>query len=594
MSDQDVAIEDLALVGDTRSAALIAPDGAIVWWCLPRFDGAPVFGSLIGGDDAGRFVFGPIATCSPAVQAYKQDTATVVTTWRVDGAEVRLEDAMVAEVEGQLLPATVLVRRISCAGGDARVQLAFSPRFGYSRERAHRVRSHRGTLLFDHGNLVVTIAIDAPMRLTPDDVHELTLHPGDEVTVVVTATENGPAVIVPPKVARETVARDERGWKQWCGKAAPDVPHRSAVVRSLLTMQLLTYSPSGAPVAAPTASLPEEIGGGRNWDYRYAWPRDAAIGVSAFLAAGRDQEAIALLGWLLHATRLSRPRLPPLLTLDGRPGPPERVLDTWPGYRGSRPVRVGNGAADQHQLDVYGWLLDAAWALTRNGRTLYGETWRAFSVVVDHVADHWREPDAGIWERRGSPSHHVHSKLMAWLALDRALRIGATRRLSASRRSRWTHERGAIAEQIRERGYDRRTGTYTGIYETPQLDAAVLLLPVPSSSPRDQRVSVAPSMRSASGSRRAARCCTAMSRGTTTCRALEGAFLACSFWLVQALACTGRRDEAERLLDELLGLASPLGLYGEEMDPTSHAHLGNFPQALTHAALVQAVLAIRP
>jgi GH15 family glucan-1,4-alpha-glucosidase len=399
-------------------------------------------------------------------------------------------------------------------------------------------------------------------------------------------------VLVPPTQALAAVAADERGWEMWCVGIDADLPRRDVVVRSLLTLQLLTYSPSGAPVAAPTTSVPEEIGGTRNWDYRFAWPRDASMGIGSFLASGHDQEARAFLAWLLHATRLARPRLPVLLTLDGRHAPPERELTEWPGYAGSRPVRMGNGAANQHQLDGYGWVIDAAWALTRAGHRLYGETWRAMAALADHVAATWQQPDAGIWERRGPPVHHVHSKLMGWLALDRALGMTDTYSVRASRRDRWTRERIALADEIRVRGYCERLGAYSGVYDSEELDAAVLFPIVefePAGSPRVTGTIDAIRQRLGAGGPLLYR----FQPGRDGLDGGEGAFLACSFWLVQSLACTGRVEEAASLFEELVALASPLGLYGEEIDPSTWQHLGNFPQALTHAALVQAAVTVR-
>jgi GH15 family glucan-1,4-alpha-glucosidase len=339
--------------------------------------------------------------------------------------------------------------------------------------------------------------------------------------------------------------------------------------------------------------LPERIGGGRNWDYRYAWPRDASIGIAAFLAAGKPREARAFLAWLLHASRLARPRLPVLFTLDGRAGPPEVELDGWPGYAHSRPVRIGNGAARQHQLDGYGWVVDAAWLLTDAGHGLYGETWRAVAGFADQVAATWTEPDAGIWEKRAAPAHHVHSKLMAWLALDRALRIATARGdRQGRRRQRWTTARDALAHDIRTRGFDPAQQTYTGAYTSAALDAAVLVLPLvglePASSPRVVSTVDAIRRQLTAGGPLLYR----YPPGTDGLPDTEGAFLPCSFWLVQALALTGRTDDAAALLDELLPLGGPLGLYGEEMDPATGEHLGNYPQALTHAALVQAVLTL--
>jgi GH15 family glucan-1,4-alpha-glucosidase len=346
-------------------------------------------------------------------------------------------------------------------------------------------------------------------------------------------------------------------------------------------------------VAAPSTSLPEQLGGVRNWDYRYAWPRDASIGIGAFLATGHIDEARHFMAWLLHASRLDRPRLPPILTLHGRHVPAERELSGWPGYASSRPVQFGNGARHQHQLDGYGWVVDAAWLLSSAGHRLYSETWRAVRGFADEVARRWSEPDAGIWEVRGDPGHHVHSKLMAWLALDRALRIAATRRTSARQRRRWQQQRDAVARDVMTRGFNPRLGSYTWTYGGEDLDAAVLLLPVlhfeAADSPRTRGTIDAVRRRLSAGGPLVYR----YAPGRDGLPGTEGAFLPCSFWLAQALAATSRIEEAAQLLDELIGLGGPLGLYAEEMEPTSRAHLGNYPQALTHAALVQSSLALR-
>jgi GH15 family glucan-1,4-alpha-glucosidase len=346
-------------------------------------------------------------------------------------------------------------------------------------------------------------------------------------------------------------------------------------------------------VAAPTTSLPEAIGGPRNWDYRYAWPRDASIGIGAFLGVGKHHEARHFLAWLLHASRLDRPRLPVLLTLHGRHPPAERELDGWPGYAHSHPVRVGNGAADQHQLDGYGWVLDAAWLLTRAGQRLDAETWRAMGGFADQVAKRWRQPDAGIWELRGDGTHHVHSKLMAWLALDRALGIAATRHTPARRVARWQAERTAIAAQVMAAGFNPERGSYTRSYGSDDLDAAVLVLPLlglePRHSPRVRATIAAVRHQLGAGGPLLYR----YPPGQDGLPGTEGAFLPCSFWLVQALAATGRGDQATRLFADLLALANPLGLLPEEINPTTCGYLGNYPQALTHAALIQAALAIR-
>jgi GH15 family glucan-1,4-alpha-glucosidase len=585
-------IEDYGLLGDTRTAALVSSDGSLDWLCVPRFDGQPVFGRLVGGPEAGRFRLGPAAGATVVRRAYHSESATLETTWDTGSGRLTLTEGMVAEVTGRLLPSTVLVRRLTAEGGPVDAVLDFDPRLAESHRQPRA--QHRGRVLVCTWPAVaLAFLTDAATVVEPGVPTTVTIAPGRPFTTVTTVAAREPLVYVDPDTAWAALEKDEQRWRTWCEDFDATLPHRDAVVRSLLTLRLLTYSPSGAPVAAPTTSLPEDLGGVRNWDYRYAWPRDASIGIGAFLGVGKHDEARAFMAWLLSATRLDRPRLPVLFTLHGKHPPTERDLRGWSGYGGSVPVRTGNGAANQHQLDGYGWVLDAAWLLTSSGHRLHSETWRTMAGFGDTVARLWREPDAGIWEVRGDATHHVHSKLMAWLALDRALLIGARHHLSTSRRRRWEAARAALAEDIASYGFDTTRGTYTRSYGSTDVDAALLVLPLlgfePPNSPRIRGTIETIAHELDAGGPLLYR----YPPGQDGLPGGEGAFLPCSFWLVQALALSGRTAEARVLFDELLSLSSPVGLYAEEMDPHSHHHLGNYPQALTHSALVQAALALR-
>jgi len=586
------SIEDYGLIGDTRTAALAAPDGSIDWMCVPRFDGRPVFGRLVGGDNAGHFTFGPARAAPVVSRAYRSDTPTLETTWECGAGRLTLTEGMITEVTGTLLPSTLLVRRITVTGDPVEALIDLDPRLGDHHQRP-RVEHRGDVLVCSWGAVALAITTSPQIRVEPGRPRSITVTQERPLTMAVAVAERGPLAYVDAAAAYEVLEVDEDRWRGWAASIDIDVPHRHLVRRSALTLRLLTYSPSGAPVAAPTTSLPEDPGGIRNWDYRYAWPRDASIGIGAFLGLGKVDEARRFLAWLLHASRLQRPRLPVLLTLHGRHPPPERELDGWAGYRDSRPVRVGNGAADQHQLDGYGWVLDAAWQLVSAGHRLYSETWRAMRGFADEVAHRWHEPDAGIWEERGAASHHVHSKLMAWLALDRALRIASSHRTSARQVSRWHRERDAITTDVTTHGYNTELETYARAYGSTDLDAAVLVLPLigiePANFQRVHNTIDAITHNLSAGGPLLYR----YPPGRDGLPGGEGAFLPCSFWLVQALATAGRDGEAHELWDQLAGLASPLGLYAEEIDPTSRHHLGNFPQALTHASLLQAALALR-
>jgi GH15 family glucan-1,4-alpha-glucosidase len=591
-SRQPPTIGDYGLIGDTRTAALVSSDGAIDWLCAPRFDGEPVFGRLVGGPPAGTFRVGPAGAAAVVERRYRRHTATLETTWAAGGSRLTLTEAMVAEVTGRLLPATLLVRRLSAEGGAVDAVVEFDPHLGDC-HRPPRVRRDRWGVVCQWGSLAVSLGCTSELAVEPGRPAPITVTPDHPVTLVLAVAHREPLVHVDPDAAWDLLAQDEARWRAWTAQIDESLPFRDAAVRSLLTLRLLTYSPSGAPVAAPTTSLPEDPGGVRNWDYRYVWPRDASIGIGAFLGVGKPDEARDFLGWLLHASRLERPRLPVLFTLDGRHAPEERELKGWAGYAASVPVRTGNGAADQHQLDGYGWVVDAAWAFVQAGQHLNSETWRAMRGFADLVARRWQEPDAGIWEIRDDAAQHVHSKLMGWLALDRALRIADTHHLSARQRLRWQTARDAVAAEVRARGFDPVKGSYTRSYGSDDLDAALLILPLLGiediDSPRVRGTIDTIGKELSAGGPLLYR----YPPGRDGLPGTEGAFLPCSFWLVQALAHTGRRREAIELFRSLLERATPLGLYAEEMDPRTGAHLGNFPQTLTHAALVQAVLAIR-
>lgn len=591
VSARTVPIGDFGMIGDTRTAALVAPDGSIDWLCLPRFDSPPVFGRLVGGEAGGWFRIGPDEPAVAVGRRYRGDTATLETSWSVEGGRLVLADSMVAEITGKMLPHTMVVRRVTAEGRPIRVQVEVNPRFGYEREPAGRIRRHRGGLVIERTALALAVTTDADADLWPGRSVSIEVHPGRPLVVVLSASHRTPAFLVPTSLAAAAAEGDEARWQHWSDSLVIASDHRHAVVRSFITLQLLTYAPSGAPVAAPTTSLPEEIGGARNWDYRFAWPRDASIGIAAFLGAGKPKEALGFLAWLLHASRLDRPRLPALFTLHGRPAPQERELNGWPGYAESTPVRIGNGAGKQHQLDGYGWVLDAAWRLAEDGHHLNGETWRTIKAFADQVAETWMLPDAGIWERRDAQRHNVHSKLMGWLALDRAIRIAQRRGWSGRRSSSWKTAAELLAEDIRTQGYDPEMGCYTAAYGSADMDASLLLLPSiglePSDSPRVTRTIDAVWRQLGAGGPLLFRY-----RDRDGMPGQEGAFLPCSFWLVEALARTGRRREAEMVFQELLERAGPLGLYGEEMDPATGEHLGNFPQALTHSTLLQAAMAL--
>ena len=586
-------IGDHALLGDTRTAALVSANGELDWMCIPSFDGDPIFGTLVDPEHGGVFSL-IFAQSSKIERSYIEGSAALETITHTSTGVARVTETMVANVSNTLLPQNLLIRRAECLEGRVHLDVNFDPRMGLPGRAAERVRNipAHSALVCEWGSLAVCLQSDPALSVEPGVPTSVDLDEGNVATFTVAIADRCPVALVSPAQLEQLLTSATAWWQEWSRAIEYQGPHRDAVVRSLLTLRLLTYSPSGAPVAAPTTSLPEEIGGSRNWDYRYAWPRDAAIGLAGFLATGDSELADSFMHWLLHASRLSRPRVRVLYDIHGKKTPPESAKAGVSGHRTSAPVHVGNGADEQHQLDVYGWIVDAAFLLDASGGTLDGESWRAVAGWADLVCGLWSEPDAGIWEVRGPPKHYVHSKLMGWLALDRATRIANNHGVKPTRLHRWERERDAIAEEVRQEGVDHQRGTFVRSYGDSELDASLLLLPVlefePAGSPLitgtidavREDLEIEPGL---------------LYRylpGLDGLKGKEGAFLPCSFWLVQALARTGQMEEASSMFEQVLGYANDVGLFSEELDPGTKEALGNFPQAFTHAALVQAAVAL--
>jgi GH15 family glucan-1,4-alpha-glucosidase len=585
-------IEDYALIGDTRTAALCSYSGCIDWLCLPIFDSEPVFGRLVGGDGWGTFAISPVHVRSTR-RRYLTNSSVLETTWETATGSLVLTEGMVLDVTRTLRPPMLLVRRVGARDGPVEVAIRFDPRL---RRRPPRVRRWRDGIICTWDATALHLRSKPALPIEPGIDRTVTIEPGSPLTFAVSVADRQPIIAPDPDDAWEAVEETRRFWARWADDISYDGPARDAVVRSLLTLRLLTFSPSGAPVAAPTSSLPESLEGNANWDYRYAWPRDASIGVETFLEVGQFEEAESFLRWMRHATRLTHPRVAPLYTIYGRPPPAERELSGAAGYEDVGPVLVGNRAARQRQLDVPGWVMEAAWRLTEAGRHLDASTWRLWSRFADFTAEHAHEPDAGIWEERGRDRHHVHSKLMSWRALERACTIldargpGSFSRASR-RRTRWAMERDRLAAEIPARGFDPERGSYKRDYDSTELDAAVLSV-LPDFEPSDSSrlagtIAAIRAELSAGG--------VLLYRFPPSSRTLgvrEGAFLACSFWLVGALARAGRVDEAREVFDGCSGTANDVGLFAEEIDPATGRFLGNFPQALSHATMAQAALAL--
>ena len=592
-------IAEHGMVGDLHTIALVGTNGRIDWYCCPAFDSPSIFGAILDKDDGGFYTIRPSGDEWTSKQLYFPDTNVLITRFFTPGGVGELQDFMPIEDQPELHRHR-LIRRVVVVRGAVDFTLEIQPRFDYAREE-HEVEMHPHGVLFRAPSL--TLALEGAIAKTMGSERRLRRADGGvTATFTVAAGESQSFVLerVPqdhicrPYPERETASAFEATvtyWRRWLDQSRYRGRWREQVHRSALTLKLLTYAPTGALVAAPTTSLPEQLGGERNWDYRYTWIRDAAFSLYGLLRLGFTEEAAAFMGWLTDRTRewkitASGP-LQIMYGIDGRSDLPEIEHPTWAGYRDSAPVRIGNAAADQRQLDIYGELIDSVYLYNKYGAPIFHETWASLRRIIDWLCENWDQADEGIWETRGGQKDFTYSRLMCWVALERAIRMNRARGLPGDI-VRWLAERDRVYNQIMTRGWSEERGAFVQHYGSDVLDASILLMPLTLFiAPRDPRWlstldGIGDELVSDSLVYRYN-----IEASPDGLRGEEGTFSICSFWYVEALTRAGRIDEARLAFEKMLTYANHLGLYSEEIGPTGEL-LGNFPQAFTHLALISA------
>ncbi|HVR72079.1 MAG TPA: glycoside hydrolase family 15 protein [Vicinamibacteria bacterium] len=591
-------IEDHGVIGDMRTAALVGLDGTLDWLCYPRFDSPSVFAALLDDGKGGSFGIAPVTPGAVRKQFYWPDTNVLVTRFLSPEGVGQVTDFM--PVGGRPEAGSSVIRRVAVVRGAVRFRLECRPAFDYARA-GHHLSLHGTSVAFRSGDLALELAGEVPLVPRGEAATaEFELREGEALAFTwrpLPPGAEGGGVFTDAEAA-EHFNRTVQFWRRWLSRCTYTGRWREMVYRSALALKLLTYEPTGAIVAAPTCGLPEELGGVRNWDYRYVWLRDAALTVYALVRVGFTEEAARFMSFVEGRCREPEQGAPlaVMYGIDGRHMHGEEELTHLSGYRGSRPVRIGNGAYDQLQLDIYGELMDAVYLYNRDVTPISYDLWSHLRRIAGWVADNWHLPDEGIWEVRGGPRPFVHSKLMCWVALDRARRLAVDRSFPADRH-RWEDQRDRLYDEIMEKGWSPDRQAFVQAYGSESLDASVLMMPLVNFlAPTDprmlstlQQIQKPPSQGGLVSNGLVHRY--DVVRSPDGIKGDEGTFNVCTFWLVDALVTGGagrgraRLQEARLVFEQMLGYANHLGLYAEETGPSGEA-LGNFPQAFTHLGLI--------
>jgi GH15 family glucan-1,4-alpha-glucosidase len=590
------AISDYGAIGDCRSAALISRDGSIDWLCWPRFDSPSIFAAILDPERGGRWSISPSSPYK-AERRYLHESNVLETTFRTDTGTVALTDLMPvldASISGVMVPDHEIIRRLTCISGEVEVEAKLAPRTNYGEELPPirdvgklgiRIQSGAGVYWL-RSNIATQIGHSSKSVFARSR-----LRAGDTLLFSFSYSAHAPAVLPSLEQIPHRIDACVKWWQDWAAQAQYDGDFRDEIVRSALALKLMTFTPSGAIIAAPTTSLPESMGGNLNWDYRYCWLRDASLTVRALTELGYWDEATAFLDWMLHATWLTQPELRILYSVFGNTPPPERLSSTLRGYRNSAPVRIGNAARDQLQLDVYGEVIDSAAQYAFRGGELDRSTRNVLVGLGNYVVKHWNLPDEGIWEPRSGRRHHTHSRLLCWAALDRLVSLYEQGKLKGADvdAEEYRKQRDHIHLQIEQRGWSEQEQSYVSELDGDQLDSSLLLISWYGFEKAD-------SFRMRATHR-------ALRKRLGTPEGLlyrseslppEGTFAICSFWEAEYLALGGGSVEQTReLIKTLLGFRNDLGLYAEEIEPGTGQALGNFPQAYTHVGLINAALSLQ-
>ena len=594
-------IKNYGVIGDSRTAALVSSHGSIDWCCLPKFDSPSFFSAILDTERGGRFSIQPTEPFS-STQTYVSNTNILETTFTTPSAAVSLKDCFIAATEHEkrqeLYPDHEIIRIIECLSGGAHMRLHFSPRSEYGRHKMNLNKIGNGRISCCRGRKLLTLQISTgaqEFKVSKSDDHEEIIHnfkirAGDKIIISLSYAEEAPAVIPSLQKAEARFQKTKNYWENWIGASKYDGLYKDHVRRSALALRLLAFAPSGAILASPTTSLPEAIGFSRNWDYRFCWLRDASFTIRALIDLGFLDEAKAYMSWLLHSTRLTWPRLQVAYTVYGEAKIPERTLGWLRGYKNSMPVHIGNGAYDQHQLDFYGEVIDGFFRLLPHLDGIDNETQKLLLGMADTVCREWNHPDNGIWELRSGSFHHTHSKVMAWVALDRVIKMSQYFSRKAPL-EKYQTTLLQIRSAIETYGYDEKLGSYVRSFGEKELDSSLLVMTAvgycDAKSPR---------MRNTVN-----RILNELGRNgliyrykpeTDGLKGKEGAFVICGFWLVEALALEGRHTEARQYFETFLTHTNETGLWPEEIDPDTGEFLGNFPQGFSHIGLINAAIAL--